>query len=417
VPVPENRRLAANALLLAGRSDLQRFVAARQAELDGAERDAHGKVAVGRATLELANRAAARFREARREVPGEATTQMALLHQWLDQPGEALKELEQGLREAPGETLIHDAYIQWMRERGHFDALVGAYAQLVRENPTTPILRWHQGRAVYTRADKLRQDGNFLGALAAYGKADGMFGEYLAMVPGHADAANQWRALCQLSIARCAVDMGDLTAARSTCSPPAKVSRSPPPTSTGRRSWSTASAATSPAPCSRSTAPSPRAADTRWRTRSRSTKRAAAPPRPLGLRLQQRGPGRARPRRAEVANDGDAASREGALGTQLPLLREGGRLSPDDARIVNDCGLMLIYHLNRDLDRARELFDRAIASSASSSSRRCPPTPTRATANVASRRPSATPTRTSPCCCKEHQHKPFADYRRSASRR
>ena len=36
-------------------------------------------------------------------------------------------------------------------------------------------------------------------------------------------------------------------------------------------------------------------------------------------------------------------------------------LSPDDARIVNDCGLMLIYHLNRDFDRARALFDRAIA--------------------------------------------------------
>ncbi|HLQ39134.1 MAG TPA: hypothetical protein VK348_15095, partial [Planctomycetota bacterium] len=36
------------------------------------------------------------------------------------------------------------------------------------------------------------------------------------------------------------------------------------------------------------------------------------------------------------------------------------RLSPDDPRILNDTGLMLIYHLNRDLDRAKALFEQAI---------------------------------------------------------
>jgi tetratricopeptide (TPR) repeat protein len=36
-------------------------------------------------------------------------------------------------------------------------------------------------------------------------------------------------------------------------------------------------------------------------------------------------------------------------------------LAPDNARYVNDTGLILLYHLERDLDRAEELFRRAIA--------------------------------------------------------
>src|SRR5262249_12505585 len=39
--------------------------------------------------------------------------------------------------------------------------------------------------------------------------------------------------------------------------------------------------------------------------------------------------------------------------------RKAVELSPDDARITNDCGLMLVYHLHRDHERARWLFDHA----------------------------------------------------------
>ena len=34
--------------------------------------------------------------------------------------------------------------------------------------------------------------------------------------------------------------------------------------------------------------------------------------------------------------------------------------SPDDPRTINDCGLMLVYHLHRDTKRSRELLNRAI---------------------------------------------------------
>ncbi|MCB9897392.1 MAG: tetratricopeptide repeat protein [Planctomycetes bacterium] len=39
--------------------------------------------------------------------------------------------------------------------------------------------------------------------------------------------------------------------------------------------------------------------------------------------------------------------------------QEAIRLEPDNARFVNDTGLMLFYHLGRDLDHAKELFQQA----------------------------------------------------------
>ncbi|HKE00273.1 MAG TPA: hypothetical protein VKE69_04630 [Planctomycetota bacterium] len=40
--------------------------------------------------------------------------------------------------------------------------------------------------------------------------------------------------------------------------------------------------------------------------------------------------------------------------------RKVADLQPDEPRIVNDCALILLYHLNRDLDSADEMFRRAI---------------------------------------------------------
>ena len=40
---------------------------------------------------------------------------------------------------------------------------------------------------------------------------------------------------------------------------------------------------------------------------------------------------------------------------------QAAKLSPQDARVINDTGLILTYYLQRDLDTAREYFDRSIA--------------------------------------------------------
>jgi tetratricopeptide (TPR) repeat protein len=360
VNVPVNRTDAASALLLAGRCDLMRLVAAREAEKASGTPDRRGVVPIGSEAQSYAARAAEAFHAARAEFPGEATIELKRVFEWLDQPNEALKVIEHGLRQAPAETAIHDAYIDWMLERGQYDALLGGYSRLVRENPSTPVLRWHQGRAVYFHGDKLRREGNFQGALAAYGKADGIFGEYVAMVPAHREAGNQWRASCSLSMARTACDMGDLaTAERHLLQ---SIDSSPVTTqyedgkpllvdSFGNHFAGAAFAIhkalteTGDDALSRTLAFNDRVLQRCPDQWGFLYNNAALAARDLGVRKAQAGE--------------DAAAME--LWERAYRWYERALvLSPDDARVVNDCGLMLIYHLDRDFDRARQLFERAI---------------------------------------------------------
>lgn len=360
VNVPVNRTDAASAMLLAGRCDLKRLVALREAEKASGTPDRRGVVPVGSEAQSYAMRAAEAFHAARVEFPGDATIQLKLVHEWLDQPNEALKVIEHGLRQAPAETVIHDAYIEWMRDRGQFDALLGGYARLVRENPSTPVLRWHQARAVYSHADKLRHEGNFQGALAAYGKCDGIFGEYVAMVPAHRDTGNQWRALCALSMARTACDMGDLASAERHLLQGIDVSPLTTKYEDGKpvlvdgfgNHFAGAAFAIHKALTETGDDALARTLAFNERVLQRCPDQwgflynnAALAARDLGVRKAQAGE--------------DAAAME-LWERAYRWYEKATVLSPDDARIVNDTGLMLIYHLDRDFDRARQLFERAI---------------------------------------------------------
>jgi tetratricopeptide (TPR) repeat protein len=360
VDLPERRAAAGDCLLLAGRAAMQQMVALRQQELDGNDRDGRGKVAFGKETLRLGGAAASHFDAARAESPGEATTALALLYRWLENSSAVLQTLERGLRETPQETAIHDAFLAWMQETGQHEAMLGTYAQLVRNQPTTTILRWHQGRALFARADKLRQDGNFQGGVAAYDKAAAAFGDYLAMVPGHADSARQWLALCDLSACRCAVDMGDLATAEQRLF--AAADASPATTSypdgapqlvdSFGNHFAGAAFAIHAACAESGDDALAKALAFNERVLARFPDRwgflynnAALAARDLGVQKSQQG---------------DAAAAKDLWERSYGFYEKAVALSPDDARIVNDTGLMLIYHLDRDLDRARALFERAI---------------------------------------------------------
>ena len=358
--VPTNRTDAARALLLGGRCELQRFVQLRQVERESGERDARGVAIVGRETAQLATSAARCFESARSEFPGDATTQLALLHQWLDQPSEVVRELERGMRAAPGETAIHDAFIGWMRDNGQFDAMAGSYSRLVRESPTIPILRWHQGRAIYAQADKLRADGNFQGALAAYGKSDAAFADYVAQVPGHRDAANQWRALCELAQVRVCVDMGDLKGAeghlvRAVDASPVTLAyeNGAPKLVDSFGNHFTGAVFAIHLACTE------RTDDALALTLAFNERVLQIAPDRWGF-LYNNAALAARDLGVQKATAGDTATAKELWERSYRHYEKAVELSPDDARIVNDCGLMLIYHLDRDLDRARTLFERAI---------------------------------------------------------
>ncbi|MBX3461728.1 MAG: hypothetical protein KF830_01040 [Planctomycetes bacterium] len=354
------RRDAAAALLLAGRADSRRFVAARQAELDAAGRDARGRVPVAKPTAQLAAIAGTRLDAVRGEFPAEASLQLAVIHQWLGDGQGVVQELERGIRTSPDATELHDAYMQWFAANDQHGALVGAYARLVREQPGVPILRWHQGRALSLRADRLRREGNFQAAAAAYGLAREQFAEYLAMVPAHADAANQWLALCELSTAASVLELGDLD---------------------GAAMHLLAADAAAPATAAYVDG-RPQLYDAFGMHFTKlafaihlrlvdSGDGALARTLEFNERLLQRHPDRwgfvsnnaalaARDLGIQRAQHGDAAGARELWERSYRHYEKAVELTPDDARIANDCGLMLVYHLHRDWDRARALFDRAI---------------------------------------------------------
>lgn len=72
-------------------------------------------------------------------------------------------------------------------------------------------------------------------------------------------------------------------------------------------------------------------------------------------------------------------------------------LSPEDARIVNDAGVILTYYLQRDPETAQRCFERAIELDRPA----CPSWRRRARPGNwrNCRRPSAMPSKTSVCCC------------------
>jgi hypothetical protein len=358
-PGLQNQTEFATARLVGARCDYRRFVAALQAERAEADASAGTPPASARA-MELAQLAVAGLSEARIDHPAEAATTTADIHKWLGQSGEVMRTYEAALAEWPTETAVHDAYIAWMTQNGQHDALVGGYRRLVREKPDAPVLRWYEGRAIYARADRLRAEGNFQGALAIYSKSRDVFGEYLAVMPQHRESTQQWQALCDLAMARCAADSGDLDraadlmfrAAETSATTTAYVDGQPQLVDTFGNHFTGAAFAIHVA---LTQAP----ADALARTLAFNERVFEAYPDRWGF-LYNNAALAARDLGVQVSNEGDEVAAMKLWERSYRYYEKAVALSPTDARIVNDCGLMLIYHLDRDFARARECFDLAI---------------------------------------------------------
>ena len=357
----DNAKEYAHARLVGADCDFRMFAEARDPELQNGKADMNGIVPAEPRTMALARVAAAGYEEARLDYPAKSTNQVAAIHIWLNQSGDAIRAYERGVTNNPAETAIHDAYINWMCQIGQEDALVGAYRRFVREKPDASILRWFQGRAIYARANRLRREGNFQGAVTAYQKSRDAFSEYLAVMPQHRETTQQWHALCDLSMARCAVDTGDLDTAANhlfragEAAPIATeyVDGLPQLVDTYGNHFTGAVFAIHMA-----LTQSPDNALQRTLQFNESVcqrypdkwgfvyNNAALAARDLGVK---------------ASKDGDNQAAMALWERSYKHYQSAVALSPEDARIINDCGLMLIYYLHRDLDHARELCERAIA--------------------------------------------------------
>jgi tetratricopeptide (TPR) repeat protein len=408
-PGLDNKKEFATSRLVGARCNYRIFVEERQAEIESGDKDQNGLVRPSKRIMTLAQVVAAGFQNAQHDYPAEAATTVADVHKWLGQTSEVQRTYEAAVSDWPAETGIHDAYIDWMTQNGQHDALVGAYRRFVRAQPDAPVLRWFEGRAIYRRADQLRTQGNFQGAIAIYQKSRDVFGEYIAVMPNHRTSSAQWQALCDLSIARCAADSGDLEKATEVMF---RAAETAPATTTyvdgnpqlvdafGNHFTGVAFAihvALTQAP-----------ENALQRTLAFNEQVVQKYPDRWGF-LYNNAALAARDLGVQVQNDGDDKAAMELWERSYRYYEKAVALSPTDARIVNDCGLMLIYHLDRDFDRARECFDKAIEIGTAQLAELSDDTPARerelleeavgdAWQNIA-------------VLMREHEKKPFADYK------
>jgi Tfp pilus assembly protein PilF len=364
------------ALLQAADAQMQVFVAARRAELAaGAERpDA--------SVVKLANQVLATLKTAAdQKVAGSAHVRSSRVYQWLGRTNEALQELETAIRLEPTGAEAHDALQNLYWGMDMRSECVAAYKRLAKEAPGSTALQWYLGRAQVALGDDLRGKTQWDKAAAAYEAARSTFAAYDKARPGDRIGTGQWLAICELSLGRIAFERGDFEQSR--------------------RHYFAAFDA-SPAVAERDAQGMPKVYDSfggnylgglsligqalAEQTDAGALRRSleffeailAKHPERFGTIYNNAGLS-ARDLGVHIASSGEAAGnsaneastgeavRRAALTEAMQLweqsyayYQQAVALEPEDPRIANDCGLMLIYYLHRDYDRARALCETAI---------------------------------------------------------
>ena len=352
------------ALLVAAENEMQIFVAARNAEIH-----AGGKIEAG--TRQLAETVLSRVERAKAGQPGPAYLKAAQVYQWLNQHQEALLEFERGIERTPVDPGLHAGYLDLHIALGKRVECVTAYKRLLRQHPQSAPLVWYLGKAQQALADDRRGKGQWDEALTTYRDAAQSFVQYLKLQPQHKDATSDTLAILALSQARVLFEQGDLTVSKQKLLESHELSpRVADQDAEGRPvlfdSFGGTYASGLQKIGSALVAPStPEAlreglAFYEWAVARHPDRfgfmfnNAALTARDLGNAIERKA-------------GADAAEAAKALAEAMPLYEKSYRwyeqavaLTPSDARIVNDCGLMLVYHLKRDYERARQCFDKAI---------------------------------------------------------
>ena len=364
-----DRVTVCRAVLAAADNEMQIFVDARRPELEQGQE-------LQPDTQTLAELVLARLGFARLGLPGPASMRAGRVHQWLGQGNQAIDEYERGLEADPANPDLHDAFHSAYASMDKRAECVAAYKRLLRRHSGHSLLMWHMGRAQVALGDHTRSNGQTEQAGAAYEQAIETFGRYLAQNQSHAASTNHWLAICNLSRAKIALDSGDLDAAHrfsgaayANTSTVADLDSNGVPLILDSFNFNYLScldrigrAVTDPPDDPAALARGLRYWDD---VIERHPDRfgfvfnnAAFAARDLGVAITRSS------RRDGVSEDEKARLAAEAMALwekSYDYYERAVALSPEDPRIVNDCGLMLIYHLHRDYDRARALFDQAIA--------------------------------------------------------
>jgi tetratricopeptide (TPR) repeat protein len=345
----------AQAVLAAADNEMQVFVDARREEMAEGQKPTPPTLAKAEAVL-------ARIEAGRAALPAEAARRAAMVQQWLGRHTEALEELQRGIAADPSHPRVHTDYQTFMAGAGRRAECVAAYKRMLEEQGELPTLVFYMGRAQFMAADGLRAQSRWAEAAAAYAEADATFSRYGDLQPGDAGTTSHWRAMCALSRARTSLEAGDRERAKrdyfaAHALDPRVVELGPDGAPLIRDSFGGTYAGglymIGSAIVQRSSPASLRQALDYYE------EILAKHPDKIG-QFYNNAALAARDLGTALAREGDEAAAKRLWERSYELYCKAVELVPDDARIANDCGLMLVYHLFRDYDRARELFDRAI---------------------------------------------------------
>lgn len=354
----------AEAVLAASDCEMQVFVDARSKETQAGERPSQGTIQKAEAVLAHANFAKA-------SVPGAAYLRSAQVYTWLGQHTEALMELERGIAIVPEDASLHAMYMETYFGMDRRSECVASYKRLLREHSKAHILLWNLGRAQQAVADDHRAKGRYDDAATAYREAEQSFQQYAAVQPQHAEGTKDSLAILALSLARTALDSGDVEGAKQGYARAFALNPKVADTNAdgspvlfdslgGTYAGGLARIGqTIVAPSTREALEAGLAYYKEIVARHQDRfgfmfNNAALTARDLGNAIEK-----------DAGEEADAKAK--ALATAMPLYEQSYQwyekavtLEPNDARITNDCGLMLVYHLKRDYPRARSLFEKAI---------------------------------------------------------
>lgn len=273
------------------------------------------------------------------------------LFQWEDAKIGVVGTLERGLDANPSEASLHTKLQNYLVQRNEAAALAPVYENLLRRHPQEPVAIWYDGLARLRQADARRKDNDLAGASAGYEAAKASFTRSAEMRPEFQDSVDHYLALADVSRGWCLYASRKVEEAASLWL--AALRRRPQIKDDSDGLGNTAKEG-----LGRVGAEFVNGKETE---KGRLLHKALVEIDPRDLDWMNNYAFLCREAGTEASTAGKKEAADALFEESYAAYQKAVALAPEDVRIVNDCALILLYHLDRDLDRAESMFRQAAA--------------------------------------------------------
>ena len=352
---PSQIKMRASVLGYEGYAYLRECIAERQAELKD-----DPKAKVGEKTYAYASQALMRFKRSIEMDPEQELVYswMANGEEWINRPLDAIAVLELSIKNNPRNAAHHQRLQSLYRRYNRLDELVSVYKKLSETSKTAKdYYDYYLGLAWQMKADAARKRGDNEKALESYGEAQAAFAGSARHNPAFKSNCDLARAICEVSKAAMSLEDGEedraweeLTSAWNMSHRIAEIDPR------GYDRYFDSFKKSYRALCYQL---GQRYMESRlpeavrfWRDLTSRHSTWGDAWNNLGFALRDHG--------SLLAKNGDPKAAMAEWEESFKAYQQAMRYQPEDERIVNDTGLMLVYHLKRNYDEAEQLFKKAI---------------------------------------------------------